>query len=137
MTSRCCARNPIKKVMDDEVPPMSKTATVASGVGNAMIERVGTSGSLRHGSATGTRPTQRIGQPTFIDDPGLKADLFRAIEGGDEIAVRKLIKHRVVVNWHDVNGRSPLALAAELGLSNVVSAASCYEKGYGCMVHEN
>ena len=113
---------------EDEFSAMSKTTTVASGMG-ATMERVGTSASLtaapsaaRGSASSSARPTnQRIGQPTFIDDPGLKADLFRAIEGGDEIAVRKLIKHRVVVNWHDVNGRSPLALAAELGLSNVVS----------------
>jgi len=112
---------------EDEFSAMSKTITVASGMG-ATMERVGTSASLtaapsaaRGSASSSARPTnQRIGQPTFIDDPGLKADLFRAIEGGDEIAVRKLIKHRVVVNWHDVNGRSPLALAAELGLSNVV-----------------
>jgi len=106
---------------EGEVPPMTRSATVASGIGSTM-ERVATSASLHRGSATADSRTgnQRIGQPTFIDDPGLKADLFRAIEGGDEIAVRKLIKHRVVINWHDVNGRSPLALAAELGLSNVV-----------------
>jgi len=109
---------------------MHRLSTIGSNIG-AIMEIGGSvgggasSGSPNHrGSASSTntaRPTnQRIGQPTFIDDPGLKADLFRAIEGGDEIAVRKLIKHRVVVNWHDVNGRSPLALAAELGLSNVV-----------------
>jgi len=102
---------------EDEVPPMIRSATAGSGIGFAM-ERAATSSSLHRGSAS--TGNQRIGQPTFIDDPGLKADLFRAIEGGDEIAVRKLIKHRVVINWHDVNGRSPLALAAELGLSNVV-----------------
>ena len=102
---------------EDEVPPMIRSATAGSGIGFTM-ERAATSSSLHRGSAS--TGNQRIGQPTFIDDPGLKADLFRAIEGGDEIAVRKLIKHRVVINWHDVNGRSPLALAAELGLSNVV-----------------
>ena len=110
-----------KMAQENEVPPMIKSATAASGIGFTM-ERVNTSASLyNRGSATGNSGNQRIGQPTFIDDPGLKADLFRAIESGDEIAVRKLIKHRVVINWHDVNGRSPLAIAAELGLSNVVS----------------
>ena len=90
------------------------------------MERVGTLSSLHRGSASETRGgNQRIGQPTFIDDPGLKADLLRAIEGGDEIAVRKLIKHRVIVNCHDVNGRSPLALPSELGLSNVVRKLFC------------
>merc|ERR1711970_1250590 len=114
---------------EDEVPPMNRTtSTVASSGNGAVMDGGGgvASGSLHLGSASssGTRPnnvvSQRIGHPTFIDDPGLKADLFRAIEGGDEIAVRKLIKHRVVINWHDVNGRSPLAIASELGLSNVV-----------------
>jgi len=105
---------------EEDGPLTSRSTTVASGIGAAM-ERVGTLSSLHRGSASETRGgNQRIGQPTFIDDPGLKADLLRAIEGGDEIAVRKLIKHRVIVNWHDVNGRSPLALASELGLSNVV-----------------
>merc|ERR1739838_974434 len=102
---------------ENEIPQLTRSATANSGISFTM-ERVATSASLHRGSAT--TGNQRIGQPTFIDDPGLKADLFRAIEGGDEIAVRKLIKHRVVVNWHDVNGRSPLAPASELGLSNVV-----------------
>jgi len=102
---------------ENEFPQLTRSATANSGISFTM-ERVATSASLHRGSAT--TGNQRIGQPTFIDDPGLKADLFRAIEGGDEIAVRKLIKHRVVINWHDVNGRSPLAIASELGLSNVV-----------------
>merc|ERR1739838_9933 len=93
---------------ENEFPQLTRSATANSGISFTM-ERVATSASLHRGSAT--TGNQRIGQPTFIDDPGLKADLFRAIEGGLVTPLHLAVKgnHEEAVIWLLHFGAKPSA----------------------------